>query len=560
VKLPIRHSQIAWALAVFAVALAVSLAGLRNGFVQDDVALIVHNTRAHDLSRWVEILTSPYWPPPWKQDLYRPFTSLWLALQYQLGGGAPLVFRAFSYLLYAAVAVAVLVFTRRLLPQAIAVAVALLFAVHPVHVEAVALGVAQSELLVGLLAVAMAISYLGRRRSGAGIVRTRDWAVLAVLYALACFSKETGFVLPLLLVAVEGLLLDGAWWPRLRRLWPGYASLLAIGVLAFTARTAVLSHIATPGPADALAGLSAGGRALTMLRVVPTWARLLLWPAHLRADYSPQEIVASTGFGTEEALGLVLVMAVAVVFWFSRRRAPVVSLGLAWTAIGLLPVSNVLVPTGILVAERNLFVPSIGFLLALGGLCAAIWETRTRRFPAPTPTVVITCAVVALLVAAGLLRSAQRHGVWRDEDTFAIHDAADSPNSWRAQGSYADMLARLGDHDAAVERYRIAIALAPLEQVWQVRNSLAERYFANGEPGLAVEQLRQSLAVTPNQKQTWEYLIQGYLALGDFRAARVWADSALALGGSPELFGKLRAAADSAFQAMGAARVRPEPR
>ena len=166
-------------------------------------------------------------------------------------------------------------------------------------------------------------------------------------------------------------------------------------------------------------------------------------------------------------------------------------------------------------------------------------------------------ALVALLVIVGLWRSAQRQAVWRNEDTFAIHNASDSPNSWRAQGTFADMLARLGEHDAAVERYRIAIGLAPLEQVWQVRNRLAEWYLVSGEPGLAVEQLRQSLAVAPNQKQTWEYLIQGYLALGDFRAARVLADSALALGGSADLFGRLRAVADSAAERASPGRTGP---
>jgi hypothetical protein len=368
-----------WAALVMASAFAASLPGLRNGFVQDDVALIAQNVRAQDLSRWSEILTSPYWPHPWKQDLYRPVTSLLLALEYQLGGGAPLVFRLVSYLLYAAAALLVLLLARRILPESVAAAVALLFAVHPVHVEAVALGVAQSELLVGLLALGMTIRYLGHRREGAGTLRRRDWAVLAILYGLACFSKETGFVLPLLLLAAEILLLDGALLPRLRRLSAGYASLLAIGLLAFAARTSVLSHIATPGPADALAGLSAGGRALTMLRVIPTWARLLVWPAHLRADYSPQEIVAATGFGPQEAFGLLLAATVIAAIWFSRSRAPALSFGLAWMATGLLPVSNVLVPTGILVAERNLYLPSIGFLLALGAAGVMLREARAGR-------------------------------------------------------------------------------------------------------------------------------------------------------------------------------------
>jgi hypothetical protein len=82
-----------------------------------------------------------------------------------------------------------------------------------------------------------------------------------------------------------------------------------------------------------------------MLQVVPKWFRLLLWPAHLQIDYSPNEIVASTGMGSHELLGLAL--------WGDRRRdrrgqtaRAGVSFGLLWCAVSLFPVSNI-VPTSI---------------------------------------------------------------------------------------------------------------------------------------------------------------------------------------------------------------------
>jgi hypothetical protein len=347
------------------------VAGWHNQFVQDDLALIAQNTRVQDLSHWRDILTSPYWPPPWKQDLYRPLTSLLSALQFQLGAGDPRIFRAVSYALYAAISLGVFLLARRRLSQGIAGGIALLFAVHPVHVEAVALAAGQSELLVGLFSIAAVIRYVDLRQRGDGTLRARDWAGLAALYALACASKETGFVLPALLGAAEFSLVGAS----ARRLWPGYVSLAAAGGLMLAARTAVLAQVASPSPADALGGLSLGGRALTMLQVVPTWARLLIWPAHLRVDYSPREFVASTAFGPTEGFGLFLGIAALGAVWFFHRRAPVVSFGLAWTAVGLLPVSNILIPTGILVAERTLFLPSAGFMVAVGG-AAAIVEAR----------------------------------------------------------------------------------------------------------------------------------------------------------------------------------------
>ena len=93
---------------VVAVALVASLAGLRNQFAQDDLVLIVQNVRVHNLANWRELVSLPFWPPPYSQDLYRPLTSLLLALEYALVRGGPLLFRITSALLYAAAAVGVL--------------------------------------------------------------------------------------------------------------------------------------------------------------------------------------------------------------------------------------------------------------------------------------------------------------------------------------------------------------------------------------------------------------------------------------------------------------------
>ena len=99
---------------VVAVALAASLAGIGNGFAQDDVVLIAQNARIHQLANWREIIASPYWPPPWSPDLYRPLMALLLAFEFAVGGGAPLVFRVLSYLLYAAAALLVFTLAKRL--------------------------------------------------------------------------------------------------------------------------------------------------------------------------------------------------------------------------------------------------------------------------------------------------------------------------------------------------------------------------------------------------------------------------------------------------------------
>lgn len=526
---------------VAAVALAASLAGLSNDFVQDDTYLIRDNLRIHDLANWRAILTSPYWPPPFSQDLYRPLTALLLGFEFVIGGGDPAVFRLVSYGLYAAASTGVFLLARRLLPRPVALGAALVFAAHPVHVEAVALAAGQNELVVGLLAVTMTVRYLDRRR-GDGL-GARDWGGLGILYLAASLLKEQGLLLPAFLLCAEAFLLVGPLWDRVRRLGPGYAFLGLLGGAVLLVRSTVLGgDVAGTFTAEALQGVSIGGRALTMLQVVPHWARLLLWPAHLQADYSPLEIVGSTGLGASEMLGLLILLAAVVTMVVTRRRAPVVAFGIAWCAVALFPVSNVLVPTAILLAERTLFLPSIGVVITLAGLVALALDrwgvgARDRRFAA------IVCG---LLVIAGLLRSVERQRVWRNEGFFAVRGVQDAPRSFRAQRAYGDVLFTVGRADLGVEAYDRAIAFAPPGSGWRVRNDLARRYRLQGETAKEVEQLRASLAEEPAQEDARGHLVAGLLLLGDYAGAARAADSALARGANRSVFQGLRAVADSA--------------
>jgi hypothetical protein len=401
----------------------------------------------------------------------------------------------------------------------------LLFAAHPVHVEAVAPAVGQSELVVGLVAVMMTIAYLDRRR--AGPLALRDWALLGGLYAVASLSKEHGLVLPGLLLAAELFLLEGPLRARARELWRGYAGLAGLGLSLVLLRFAVLGgQFSGQWTTEALNGLSMGGRALTMLQVVPHWLRLLVWPAALQVEYSPQEFVAATGIGPAEVLGLLLLAAWALGIWLARKRMPVVSFGLAWMAVVLLPVSNVLVPTGSLLAERLLYLPSVGFLLGAGAVVTrALGEGTSRNR--------VLTGIVVLLSLAGVARSAERHRIWRSEAIFSVRGVQDAPRSFRAQRAYGK-----------------AIELsAPTGHTWRVRNDLAARFRAGGESAAEAEQLRLSLEENPDQEDSRGYLVAALLALGRYDLAAQEADSAMARGGSPGVFQGLRALADSAASA-----------
>jgi len=522
-------------LAVVVVALVAALAGVVNDFVYDDILLILHDDRLHSLGRLWDIVRAPYWPPPHSPDLYRPVASALLAAQFAFGGGAPMIFRLVSYALYAAAAVMVFRLALRLLSRRVALCVALLFAAHPVHVEAVALGVNQGELIVALLAMLMVLRYLDARARGA--LSMRDWAALVALYATAALTKETGFVLPGLLVAAE-LLLVPRGDPRPLRaraadLWMGYALLAVVGGSFVALRAAVLAgNVVGAFTADGLAGLGVAGRALTMLRVVPVWFRLLSFPLHLQIDYSPGELVASTGFGATEAVGLALVAAAVAVTAAAWRRVPVAAFGMLWCAVALLPVSNVLVPTSILASERSLFLPSVGLLLAAGAAASYLSRARWRARQGLE-------SVCAVLVIAGVARSAERQTAFRNAAHFWVVAAHDAPRSGRVRA------ARDAAAQELVQEFAPVIAQAP--QPWQARTQLARMLIVMEEDSLALPQLRLSLAEHANQREAREELAVALLAIGKYAEAKRAKDAEAESGADSLFWHEIDHVADSAM-------------
>jgi hypothetical protein len=125
------------------------------------------------------------------------------------------------------------------------------------------------------------------------------------------------------------------------------------------------------------------------------------------------------------------------------------SFGIAFTCLALLPSSNFLLPAGIVVAERTMFLASAGAMLFVGALAVALREqlhatpawVRAWRFGAP-----VTCAA---LLGVGGMRSWNRTRVWHDNETLFRQAIVDSPRSYRAYFL-------LGSWDVHHQRKRLA--------------------------------------------------------------------------------------------------------
>jgi len=168
-------------------------------------------------------------------------------------------------------------------------------------------------------------------------------------------------------------------------------------------------------------------------------------------------VIIADGIGLSELPGILIVLCTVTLAIALRRRAPVASFGLLWLIVAYSPVSNVLIPTGIVTAERTLFLPSVGIVLA--GAVAALWlfETMERRGRA---ALVASCGV---LLARGVGKSVLRQRVWRNNDVLFDATVRDAPTSYRAhllRGRNLALKKRLRESEAEL---RHAIRLFPYD-------------------------------------------------------------------------------------------------
>jgi protein O-mannosyl-transferase len=468
-------------------ALASSLTSLGNGFAYDDVARIANDWRIHRLTAPWAFFTHEYWP---YAGLYRPLTSLAFALEWKLGGGAPWVYHLVNVSLYLWVCLLVYRLTMRVRGATTAWWAMSLFAAHPVHVEAVGNAVGQSELWAALCTLAVVTWFIPRRdRLG-----RRDIALLAVGYLVAMLFKEHAIVLPGLLFAADRLMRPRASGQDRSGLPVAsvYAALAITCVMYLAIRLEVTGSVIGEHPAAALANLLPFERALTMLGVVPAMARLLLFPVHLQADYMPQELSVARHMGAAQIAGAVMVFAAAMVALLARRRWPVITFSIAWTAVALLPVSNLLVPTGILLAERTLFLPSVGVALAGGVVVAGLLRRTSGR--SRFRSAIAAAALVA--VACLTMRSAIRQPVWADSQTLYASLLIDAPRSYRTHWIHAHTLAAAGDRVGAEHAYRKALELFRDDP--RLLAEMGDRYSTMNRCGEAMPLYERSLTLRPD--------------------------------------------------------------
>jgi tetratricopeptide (TPR) repeat protein len=398
-------------------------ATLGYDFVWDDTLLIQRSWHLHQWRSLPLLLGSHLWAEVSEAShYYRPLVTLSFFLDVQLWGLAPAGFHLTNLLAHAATSLTVLALARRLTGSLLAGAIAgLAFALHPLHTESVAFVSGRSDVLAALFALCALLGYASWRDAG-------GWGRYALslgAFFLALTAKEVAVTLPALLLLWDWATRAApAGWRR-RAPWAmGHAGFVAVLALYAGLRLAVLGRVVDSDP---VTWGHAGTRVLTTLGIVATYVRLTLFP--YPANAYPLIVPVEWPGGIAFWGGLVILGAGLLgTGWAIRKSRPLAFGALSFwitmipfVGVNLLPLSTAIM------AERFLYLPTVGFCIALGTLfwrwlgAGELSATADLR-PAPA-------LALAVVVAGYAVLTLWRNEDWKDDERLYSRMVETSPEA-----------------------------------------------------------------------------------------------------------------------------------
>ena len=466
IELAVRgdRSRLSSALACGAAALLgglVYLNALHNPFVYDDHQMVVDNPSIRHLLDIRRIV------------LYRatrPIVNFSYALDRAAWGPGPFGFHVTNVLLHMVNVILFFVLATRLAedrarrtptPAAnvhvVALAAAVLFAIHPMMTEAVGYISGRSEVLCGTFFLAALLYARGWMNGGPKMW----WLLSAVSWVAAIASKEIGTILPLVLIAYDWFLLGGTEAERRRRMLKLHLPFIGLALVAGLVRIGVVALVEHPGGA-----IVHWKYALVELEVV--WRYVLLFATPGSQSIFHEVAAIQRVFAPRAIFAMLAVGLMIVCIWRVRKSIGLVSFGLSWFLLLLVPSAVlVMLDLGEPMVEHRVYLASCGLFLAggaaVGRLSALLVRPGVRRLAR-------ALAVLGVLSLCGA--TLVRNAVWAHPVTLWMEAVEQAPDHWRARLMLGEALQDEGRCMEAIGQYRYAIALRPQEQFGYMKMAL----------------------------------------------------------------------------------------
>jgi tetratricopeptide (TPR) repeat protein len=364
---------------------------------------------------------------------------------------------------------------------------ALLFAVHPMHVESVAWVSSRKDVLSGFFVLVTLLGWTAYlRRPNAG-----RYLAAAAAFALALASKPTAVTLPLLL-----LLLDR--WP-FGRGWSLRVVAEKVPLLLMSAAVSVVTYVSQHrlGVVESVDALPLRWRLWNAVAAYGTYLRRLAWPDDLTFYYPHPR----GGIDLRTVIGWGAVLAVATIgAWLLRRRFPAAGTGWLWYAGAMVPMIGLVQVSGQALADRYAYVPFIGLYLVIA-LAVDALPGRCRR----AGLAMLAAAAVALAGTAW-----RQTGYWGDERAFNERALAVTEGNYIAWNNLGILAAQRGDPATAIDNFGMALMIRP--DFVHAHDNMASALVGVGRAGEAMGHYMAILEVSPGDPRT--HLRMGLLLAG----------------------------------------------
>ncbi|NWT82310.1 TMTC3 protein, partial [Lanius ludovicianus] len=408
------------------------------GFVFDDVSAILDNKDLHPSTPLKNLFQNDFWGTPMSEERshksYRPLTVLTFRLNYLFSELNAVSYHFLNLVFHVVVCIVFLKVCKLFLDNRSSIVASLLFAVHPIHTEAVTGVVGRAELLSSIFFLAAFLSYTKSKGPDNTIVWT-PIALTVFLVAVATLCKEQGITVVGICCVYEVFIAQGYTLPALLdtavQIVRGKGSipfsmlqtLLKLIVLMFSTLLLVVvrvqviqSQLPVFTRFDNPAAVSPSpARQLTFNYLLPVNAWLLLNPSELCCDWTMGTIpLVESLLDVRNVATLTFFCFLGSLMVFSLRypgdSSKTVLMALCLIVLPFIPASNLFFPVGFVVAERVLYVPSMGFCI----LVAHGWKKLSNKSVLRK----ISWVCLAAVLFTHALKTLHRNWDWESEYTL----------------------------------------------------------------------------------------------------------------------------------------------
>jgi protein O-mannosyl-transferase len=430
----------------------------------------------------------------------RPMVNLSLAINYAISGTRVWSYHALNLTVHILAAVTLFAVLRRtfLLPPLtarfgrastpLALAIALIWTVHPLQTESVTYVVQRAESFAGLFYL-LTLYCLVR---GAGAARSGIWyfaAVGACLLGMA--SKEVMATAPLVVLLFDRVFLAGSFRAALRRRPGLYTGLAATwGLVGWLA----ISSGGRGGTAGFGSGIDWWRYALTQCGAILHYLRLSVWPYPLVLDYGRTLATRATEIWPSAIAVILLLAACLRTIW----RHPAAGFPGMWFIATLAPTSSVIPVATQTMAEHRMYLALVSVVVLATALAYSWWDRLLVRRASSGPGLRIVVPGVVLAIVVALLGSAtvRRNQDYRSAVSIWQDTVERRPNNPRARANLGDALVAVGETDSAVAQYNRALEIDPRSV--EAHNNLGMVLAGMGRTEDAISHYERALQIRPD--------------------------------------------------------------